>query len=91
MHAELVRVKAQRGFNGVGIERNPVIVALNRGAQIAGCMHNTGEGGISPHHQQGADLLFQFGTGYFGVRDTNGNFDLPRLVDLAAANPVKAI
>ncbi len=29
------------------------ISALNQGAKIAGCLHNTGEGGISPHHQQG--------------------------------------
>ncbi|HRP08809.1 MAG TPA: glutamate synthase-related protein, partial [Gemmatimonadales bacterium] len=28
----------------------PAVEALNRGAQRAGCLHNTGEGGISPHH-----------------------------------------
>jgi glutamate synthase (ferredoxin) len=67
------------------------IVALNRGARVAGCLHNTGEGGISPHHQQGADLIWQLGSGYFGARDERGRFDLARLVDTAAANPVRAI
>jgi len=69
----------------------PAIVALNRGARGAGCLHNTGEGGLSLHHQQGGEIIFQFGTGYFGVRDPDGAFDLARLVDLAEAHPVKAI
>ena len=32
------------------------IEALNCGAAAAGCLHNTGEGGLSPHHLHGADL-----------------------------------
>lgn len=51
------------------------IEALNGGAKIGGFAHNTGEGGISPHHlRQGGDLIWQIGTGYFGCRDENGNF-----------------
>jgi glutamate synthase domain-containing protein 2 len=69
----------------------PAIEAVNRGAKIAGCWQNTGEGGLSPHHQHGGDLVFQIGTGYFGCRDRNGDFDLARLVDLVATNPVRAI
>jgi len=67
------------------------ITALNRGAKMAGCLHNTGEGAISPYHQSGGDLIWQIGTGYFGCRDDRGRFDLRRLVDTAAANPVKAL
>ena len=43
------------------------IMALNQGAKMAGFAHNTGEGGISPYHLQGGDLIFQVGTGYFGA------------------------
>ena len=53
--------------------------ALNRGAALAGCLQNTGEGGISPYHRSGGDLVFQIGTGYFGCRDEHGRFDLARL------------
>jgi len=55
------------------------IEALNRGAKLAGCYHNTGEGGISPFHRTGADLIYQIGTGYFGCRDLSGNFALDKL------------
>src|SRR5690606_40499871 len=49
---------------------NRAILALNGGAKDAGFAHNTGEGGISPYHiTPGGDLIFQFGTGYFGCRD----------------------
>ena len=69
----------------------PAIEALNRGAALAGCLHNTGEGGLSPYHRHGGDLVFQIGTAYFGCRDDRGRFDLARLVDLVASAPVKAI
>ena len=68
------------------------IEALNRGAQLAGCLHNTGEGGISPHHRQGGDLVWQIGTGYFGCRELDGRFSLQRLKDTVASTPqVRAI
>ena len=43
----------------------PAVEALNRGAQIAGCLHNTGEGGVSPHHLHGGELIWQIGTALF--------------------------
>ena len=46
------------------------IMALNQGAKMANFAHNTGEGGISPYHLQGGDLIFQVGTGYFGAGKT---------------------
>ena len=51
------------------------VEALNAGAKIGGFAHNTGEGGISPHHTKyGGDLIWQIGTGYFGARDEKGYF-----------------
>ncbi|WP_067437061.1 FMN-binding glutamate synthase family protein [Nocardioides jensenii] len=67
------------------------IEALNKGAALAGTLHNTGEGALSPHHRQGGDLIFQIGTAYFGCRDELGRFDLARLKDVVASAPVKAI
>ncbi|MCT4666189.1 MAG: FMN-binding glutamate synthase family protein [Flavobacteriales bacterium] len=46
------------------------IMALNQGAKMGSFAHNTGEGGISPYHLQGGDLIFQIGTGYFGAGKT---------------------
>ncbi|SDR74573.1 Glutamate synthase domain-containing protein 2 [Polaribacter sp. KT25b] len=50
------------------------IMALNQGAKMGKFAHNTGEGGISPYHLQGGDVIFQVGTGYFGAgkHDING-------------------
>jgi glutamate synthase domain-containing protein 2 len=69
----------------------PAIEALNRGAAVAGCLHNTGEGGLSEHHRHGGELIFQIGTGYFGCRDSRGRFDLARLKEVVASAPVRAI
>ena len=57
------------------------IHALNAGSCLAACLHNTGEGGVSPHHLQGGDLIWQIGTGYFGCRDKHGDFSLDHLVE----------
>src|SRR5919107_18811 len=67
------------------------IEALNKGAALAGCLQNTGEGGLSPHHRHGGNLVFQIGTAYFGCRDDQGRFDLGRLKDLVASAPVRAL
>lgn len=67
------------------------ITALNKGAALAGCLQNTGEGALSPYHRQGGDLVFQIGTSYFGCRDESGAFDLDRLVELCAGAPVRMI
>ncbi len=67
------------------------IEALNRGAKIAGCLHNTGEGGVSPHHELGGDLVWQLGTGYFGARDARGRFDMARFKDVCATKQIRAI
>jgi glutamate synthase domain-containing protein 2 len=70
----------------------PAVHALNGGARLAGCFQNTGEGGLSPHHLQGGDIVFQIGTGYFGCRTMDGRFDMARLKDLVATTPqIRAI
>ena len=68
------------------------VTALNIGAARAGCLQTTGEGGISPHHLNGGDLVWQIGTGYFGCRTPDGRFDLSALVAKVAETPsVRAI
>ena len=52
------------------------IRALNGGAAAGGFFHNTGEGSLSQYHlEPGGDLCWQIGTGYFGCRDDEGNFN----------------
>ncbi len=67
------------------------VEALNRGAALASCLHNTGEGGLSPYHRKGGELVIQIGTAYFGCRDESGRFDLARLKDLVESAPVRAL
>jgi glutamate synthase domain-containing protein 2 len=51
------------------------VLALNGGAKDGGFAHNTGEGSISPYHlENGGDLIWQIGTGYFGCRTPEGVF-----------------
>jgi glutamate synthase domain-containing protein 2 len=68
------------------------VLALNAGAKIGGFAHNTGEGGISPHHlTEGGDLIYQVGTGYFGSRDKEGNFSPEAFKKTASYPSVKMI
>ncbi|MBI5517183.1 MAG: FMN-binding glutamate synthase family protein [Deltaproteobacteria bacterium] len=67
------------------------VEAINRGVKLAGAMQNTGEGGISPHHRHGGDLVWQVGTGYFGCRDERGRFSLERFLETVASAPVRMI
>lgn len=63
------------------------ITSLNLGAKKANCYHNTGEGGLSPYHMNGADVIWQIGTGYFGCRAPDGKFDLKKLTQTASSYP----
>lgn len=68
------------------------VESLNKGVKIAGAYHNTGEGGLSPYHSHGGDVVFHFGTGYFGVRAEDGGFSMEKMVKLVEDNPfIKAI
>ncbi len=67
------------------------VEAMNRGAALAPCLHNTGEGGLAPAHLHGGELVFQVGTGYFGCRDERGRFSLDALKERLSEAPVRAI
>lgn len=52
------------------------VLALNLGAKKGGFAHDTGEGSISTHHRtHGGDLIWEIGSGYFGCRNQDGNFN----------------
>ena len=63
------------------------VAALNKGALEAHCYHNSGEGGVSPYHEQGAPVMWQLGTGYFGARDVHGRYSLDVVAERCARTP----
>lgn len=68
------------------------IRALNKGAAMGGFAHDTGEGGLSPYHEEhGGDLVWEIGTGYFGARTKDGDFDPDMFADTAAKEQVKTV
>jgi glutamate synthase domain-containing protein 2 len=75
-----------------GAISRPAVEALSKGAAMAGCWLNTGEGGLSPYHLAGgADIVFQIGTAKYGVRDAAGGLDAERLAAIAAHQQVRMI
>ncbi|MEM7445564.1 MAG: FMN-binding glutamate synthase family protein, partial [Pseudomonadota bacterium] len=68
----------------------PAVQALSKGARMAGCWLNTGEGGLSPYHLEGGgDIVFQIGTAKYGVRDEEGNLSDDKLREVADRPEVK--
>ena len=62
----------------------PAVRSLSRGANVAGCWMDTGEGGLSPYHLEGGcDIIMQIGTAKYGVRDAQGGLSEERLTELA--------
>jgi glutamate synthase domain-containing protein 2 len=62
----------------------PAVRSLSKGANVAGCWMDTGEGGLSPYHVEGGcDLIMQIGTAKYGVRDAQGNLSAERLQELS--------
>ena len=75
-----------------GALSGPAVRALSLGAAKAGIWLNTGEGGLAPHHMEGAaDLVFQIGTAKYGVRKPEGGFDPKKLAALGENDRVKMI
>jgi glutamate synthase domain-containing protein 2 len=73
------------------LSRNAVR-ALNGGAKLGHFYHNTGEGGVSPHHlSEGGDLVWQIGTGYFGCRNPDGTFSATLFQEQAVHPHIKMI
>ncbi len=68
------------------------IRALNEGARMGGFAHDTGEGGLSPHHlAPGGDIIWEIGSGYFGARTPEGRFSPERFAENAAQPQVKMV
>jgi glutamate synthase domain-containing protein 2 len=64
----------------------PAVRSLSKGAAIAGCWLDTGEGGLSPYHLEGGcDIILQIGTAKYGVRDARGGLSEERLLNLSKA------
>ncbi len=70
----------------------PAIMAMNLGAKKGNFAHDTGEGSISPYHRKhGGDVIWQLGTGYFGCRTQDGDFDPDSFAERATDEQVKMI
>ena len=68
------------------------ILALNAGAKRGNFAHDTGEGSISRHHRQnGGDLIWEIGSGYFGCCNNDGSFSEERFTANALDPQVKMI
>jgi len=65
------------------------IEALNKGAAMGGFAHDTGEGGLSKYHRNGGDLVWEIGSGYFGCRTDQGEFDPAKFADTASSEQVR--
>jgi len=78
-----------------GALSNAAVLALNGGAKLGNFYHNTGEGGLSPYHlENGGDIVYQIGTGYFGCgKSINGErfFDSEAFLKTIASPSVKMI
>ncbi len=86
--ASVINVSAM-SFGSLGAK---AVSAINQGAMAANALQNTGEGGISPYHLLGGDIIYQLGTGYFGSRTADGQFSIDELVKKVEANPqIRAI
>ncbi|WP_162651205.1 FMN-binding glutamate synthase family protein [Lentilitoribacter sp. Alg239-R112] len=73
-----------------GALSRPAVRALSRGAKMANCWMNTGEGGVSPYHlESGADIVFQIGTAKYGVRNKEGGLSDEKLREVAAKPQIK--
>lgn len=67
------------------------IMALNLGAKAGNFFHDTGEGGLSEYHRKGGDLVWEIGTGYFGCRTEDGNFNPEEFQKKATLPEVKMV
>lgn len=87
-HASRINISAM----SFGALSPNAVHALNAGAKLGGFAHNTGEGGLSPYHLAGGgDIIWQIGTGYFGCRIEDGNFDPEKFEKTANLDAVKMV
>ncbi|MBZ2162385.1 FMN-binding glutamate synthase family protein [Alteromonas stellipolaris] len=87
-HASILNISAM----SFGSLSKNAILALNKGAKKGNFFHNTGEGGLTPYHEEnGGDIVWQIGTGYFGCRTKDGKFDADLFKEKACLPQVKMI
>jgi glutamate synthase domain-containing protein 2 len=68
------------------------IRALNTGARKGNFAHDTGEGGYSDYHRQnGGDIIWEIGSGYFSCRNGDGTFCAEKFAENAKSNQVKMV
>ena len=66
-----------------GAISQPAVKSLSRGAALAGCWLDTGEGGMAPYHiEADADVIMQIGTANYGIRNADGSFSTERAREL---------
>ncbi len=66
--------------------------ALNAGAKRGEFAHDTGEGGVSPYHREnGGDIIWEIGSGYFGCRNRDGTFNPELFAKVAADDQIKMV
>ncbi len=68
------------------------IRALNAGAKRGDFAHDTGEGGYSPYHREnGGDIIWEIGSGYFSCRNSDGTFNTEKFEANAKSDQVKMV
>jgi glutamate synthase domain-containing protein 2 len=68
------------------------LLALNKCARLGDFAHDTGEGGLSPHHRKfGGGVIWEIGSGYFGCRNNHGTFSPERFAETTGLDQVKMI
>jgi glutamate synthase domain-containing protein 2 len=68
------------------------IRALNIGAKKGNFAHDTGEGGYSPYHREnGGDIIWEIGSGYFSCRNPDGTFCAEKFADNAKNDQIKMV
>lgn len=83
-HPFLARSLVNISGMSFGAISQPAVRALSRGAALAGCWLDTGEGGLAPYHLDGGcDVIMQIGTAKYGVRDASGGFSAERARQIA--------
>lgn len=86
--AAILNISAM-SFGSLGAK---AIETLNLGARQGGFYHDTGEGGFSSYHaKHGGDIVWEIGSGYFGCRTDDGNFDPEKFAQTATLDQVKMI
>jgi glutamate synthase domain-containing protein 2 len=68
------------------------IRALNKGAKRGDFAHDTGEGGYSQYHREnGGDIIWEIGSGYFSCRNADGTFNADKFEENANSDQIKMV